>query len=172
MFPLERFQEDGNNSRKSKVSRNLNFVAELSFLPIPKPPYPQTQPFHKCLPEVCGINIIQVGGRAQKKKSCEEHKSAILEGSWLPVEETDETFTPLSSLLLWVFLSPLPFGHCVMSKQRTSLAEAQSCCCVQIGSLQKRHHRIAIRPEGQGALPCTCQIKATRELQTRYLDEV
>lgn len=68
MFPLERFEEDGNNSRKSKVSRNLNFIAEIFFLPIPKPLYPQIQPFQKHLPEVCGIDIIQVGEQKRNKE--------------------------------------------------------------------------------------------------------
>lgn len=112
MFPLERFWEDRNNSRKSKVSTNLNFTAELSFYPSPNHHTHRYSLFRNIFQR--SVTLIEYRWESRKeinKRSSEEHKSAIRhqEGSCLTQKGADQTFTPLSSLVLWVFPSPLLF---------------------------------------------------------------
>lgn len=108
----ERFWEDRNNSRKSKVSTNLNFTAELSFYPSPNHHTHRYSLFRNIFQR--SVTLIEYRWESRKeinKRSSEEHKSAIShqEGSCLTQKGADQTFTPLSSLLLWVFPSPLLF---------------------------------------------------------------
>lgn len=171
MFPLERFWEDGNNSRKSKVWRNLNFVAELSPYPSPNH-HTHRHCLFRNIFQRCGVDIIKEGDQKRKKEKVlwgtqVSHPKGILIAK-------GQARSSLPSLPCSLGL-PLTSALCTLcyGEQRASLAEAQSCGCVQMSSLHDLH-QCWEQPSGlkNRELWLVHQIKATRELQTRYWHEV
>lgn len=65
---------------------------------------------------------------------------------------------------------------CLSSEWKTNLAGKHLLCSDQLTTRSTapvlRQRTPALRSGGQAALTCICQIKATREPQARYLDEV